>query len=81
MIACQSEHEALVLENTLIKQYRPRFNVRLKDDKSYLYLKIPAPRRARRGGAGNGARGGAQAARQERRGRDRCSRGRTTHAR
>ena len=32
-----------MLENTLIKQHRPRFNVRLKDDKSYLYLKIPRP--------------------------------------
>jgi excinuclease ABC subunit C len=43
VIACASQREALILENTLIKQYRPRFNVRLKDDKNYLYLKIPRP--------------------------------------
>ena len=43
VIACQNEREALILENSLIKRYRPRFNVRLKDDKSYLYLKIPQP--------------------------------------
>ena len=43
VIACLNEREALILENTLIKKYRPRFNVRLKDDKNYLYLKIPQP--------------------------------------
>jgi len=43
VVDCVNEHEALILENTLIKRHRPRFNVRLKDDKNYLYLKVPHP--------------------------------------
>jgi len=39
-IIVASELEALILEMNLIKEYRPRFNVRLKDDKRYPYIKI-----------------------------------------
>ncbi|MDO8567663.1 MAG: excinuclease ABC subunit UvrC [Dehalococcoidales bacterium] len=39
-IVTGSEQEALILEATLVKKYHPRFNVRLKDDKSFPYLKV-----------------------------------------
>ena len=39
-ILCKTEIEALSLENTLIKQHSPKYNIRLKDAKSYPYIKI-----------------------------------------
>jgi len=35
-----NEKEALLLENTLIKRHRPRYNVRLRDDKAYLCIRV-----------------------------------------
>src|SRR2546421_446689 len=39
-IQVRNEVEALMLEYSLIKQHRPRFNVRLRDDKSYPFLAV-----------------------------------------
>jgi len=41
VITTATEKEALVLEQTMIKRHRPRFNIRLRDDKNYLYIKLP----------------------------------------
>ena len=60
VIITSNEKEALILENELIKRHQPRFNVELKDDKSFLHIRIdtrvPWPRiqivrRPRRDGA------------------------------
>ena len=41
-ILCKTEMEALTLENVLIKKHSPKYNIKLKDAKSYPYIKITA---------------------------------------
>ncbi|MGZ3707910.1 MAG: excinuclease ABC subunit UvrC [Bdellovibrionota bacterium] len=45
VILTETEAEALILEATLVRKHKPKFNVRLKDDKAYPYLKIQVQER------------------------------------
>lgn len=44
IIVCESEFEALVLENQMIKKYKPKYNILLKDDKGYPFIRVSTDR-------------------------------------
>lgn len=44
IIVCKSEFEALVLENSMIKKYKPHYNILLKDDKGYPFIRVTTSR-------------------------------------
>lgn len=44
IIVCASEFEALVLENAMIKKYKPKYNILLKDDKGYPFIRVTTSR-------------------------------------
>ena len=44
MIVTETEFEALVLENQMIKKYQPKYNILLKDDKGYPFIKVTLSR-------------------------------------
>lgn len=63
VIVTATEHEAFLLENKLVKRHKPAYNVKLRDDKDFLYVRVdrrhdfPALRLARRPKARRGAGG------------------------
>lgn len=44
IIICETEFEALVLENQMIKKYKPKYNILLKDDKGYPFIRVSMSR-------------------------------------